>query len=159
MTAFAEVSHEEWIAAPHTVVRQQFADLHHHIRAGVHPKLRFEVLAEGPGGARFRQEVKLLGLRQRDLFERTFSSDGTMVDTSVEGFNRGGSITIRFRPEQRAGREGTAVNATVKLPLPPLVGPLLRPLLRSQIRRELLAAVAEDKRDIEQLGYPRAAAS
>jgi hypothetical protein len=157
--SFAEVSHEEWIAAPEARVRAQFADLDHHIRTGVHPKLRFEILEQGPAGARFVQEVRLLGLRQRDLFERRFGADGTMTDRSVEGFNRGGSLHFGFRAERRGAVDGTCVGITIRLPLPPLVGGLVRPLLEAQLRRELRAAAAEDKHDIEVRGYPAAAAA
>ncbi|MBL8287874.1 MAG: hypothetical protein JNL85_07820 [Rubrivivax sp.] len=161
MPSFAEVSHDEWIAAPEARVRSQFADLEHHIATGVHPKLALRVLGErGAGGAlRYEQRVKLLGLTQRDVFERRFTADGAMVDTSVEGFNRGGSLAFRFTPEPRGGAEGTCVHITIRLPLPPLVGPLLRPLLQAQVRRELRAAAAEDKHDLEVRGYRPAAAA
>ena len=157
MPRFAEVTHHEWIAAPEARVRSQFADLRHHIDASVHPKLRFEILQSEPHSARYVQEVRLLGIRQRDVFERHFDADGVMVDTSVEGFNRGGSLQFRFQPVQRDGRDGTDVEISVRLPLPSVIGGLIRPLLESQIRREVRAAAAEDKRDIELLGYPRAA--
>ncbi|MCW5633293.1 MAG: hypothetical protein KIT17_08140 [Rubrivivax sp.] len=157
MPRFAEVSHDEWIAAPQSRVRSQFADLRHHIDAGVHPKLQFRVLQEGRDaagdGLRYEQRVRLLGIVQRDLFERRFLADGRMVDTSVEGFNQGGSLAFAFTPEARGGVEGTCVHITVRLPLPPLVGPLLRPLLEAQVRKEVAAAAAEDKRDIEVRGY------
>lgn len=148
MTRYAEVQHSEWIAAPPATVRSQFADLEHHMRANAHPKLRFELLSQGPGRARYVQEVRLLGLRQRDVFERRFAADGSICDRSVEGFNRGGSLNFVFAPE----RGGTRVDITICLPLP---GPmfLLRPLLEWQARRELRAAALEDKRDIEQHGY------
>lgn len=155
MPRFAEVRHLEWIAAPCDVVRAQFADLDHHIAAGVHPKLRFQVLERRAGGARYRQEVRLLGLRQRDVFERQMGPDGDFVDRSVEGFNRGGSLQFRFRPERRDGRHGTQVEIVVRLPLPPVVGALIRPLLEAQVRREVAAAAREDVIDIEQRGYPR----
>jgi hypothetical protein len=157
MTRFVEVSHREWIAAPLERVRAQFADLDHHIAAGVHPKLRFEILQRGRQRARFVQEVRLLGLTQRDVFEREIGPEGTMTDTSIEGFNKGGSLVFRFEPEQRGGARGTAVTITIRLPLPPLVGGLVRPLLEAQVRRELRAAAAEDKFDIEVRGYPAAA--
>jgi hypothetical protein len=148
MPRFAEVQHSEWIAAPVDTVRSQFADLEHHIRANVHPKLRFEVLAQGPNRARYLQEVRLLGLLQRDVFERRIGEDGSINDFSVEGFNRGGSISFKFVPE----RGGTRVDIGIRLPMR---GPmfLLRPLLQAQIRRELRAAVLEDKHDIEVRGY------
>jgi len=157
MPRYADVTHHEWIAAPAASVRSQFADLHHHVRTNVHPKLRFEILESNPQSARYVQEVKLLGMLQRDVFERRFGADGAMVDTSVEGFNRGGSIAFRFRPELRDARAGTDVEITVRLPLPPVIGPLIRPLLEWQIGRELRAAAAEDKYDLEVRGYPSTA--
>lgn len=155
MPSFAEVSHDEWIAAPEARVRSQFADLEHHIATGVHPKLALRVLgALGPAGElHYEQRVKLLGITQRDVFERRFTADGAMVDTSIAGFNKGGSLAFRFTPERRGGREGTCVNITIRLPLPPLVGPLVRPLLQAQVRREVRAAAAEDKYDLEVRGY------
>jgi hypothetical protein len=154
MRRFVEVSHEEWIVAPIATVRAQFTDLQHHIAADVHPKLRFEVLSQGERQARFVQQVKLLGIRQRDVFERQVAADGmSMVDTSVEGFNQGGSLTFRFAPGTQSGREATCVGVTIRLPVPRFLG-LLAPLLEAQVRRELLAAVAEDKHDIEVRGYP-----
>jgi hypothetical protein len=140
MTRYAEVRHEEWIAVDTPTVQAQFADLDHHISANVHPRLSFRVL-------------------QVDVFEREFGPDGSMTDTSVEGFNEGGSIHFVFRPETRGGRDGTSVAVTIRLPLPPVVGGLLRPLLLAQIRKELLAAVAEDKYDLEVRGYAAAPAA
>ena len=155
MTRFAEVRHAQWIAAPVDTVRGQFADLDHHIRQQVHPKLRFEVLARRPQGARFVQEVRLLGIRQRDVFERQLLADGSIEDRAVEGFNRGGSLRFSFQPHVVAGRSGTLVEIVVKLPLPPVIGPFVRPWLEAQVRKELRAAALEDRADIEQGGYPR----
>lgn len=159
MPAFAEVRHEEWIGAPVPTVRAQFADLDHHIRADVHPKLRFQVLQRRADGARFAQEVRLLGIRQRDVFERRIAADGSIEDVSVEGFNRGGSLRFAFRPQPLGGRDGTLVTIDIRLPLPPVVGPLIRPLLEAQVRKEVRAAAHEDRNDIEQRGYPRALAA
>ncbi|MBI5257552.1 MAG: hypothetical protein HY855_13710 [Burkholderiales bacterium] len=153
MSGFAEVTHREWIAAPVALVQCQFADLEHHIHRNVHPKLRFELLAQQARSARFVQEVRLLGITQRDVFERELLADGRMVDTSVEGFNKGGTLHFQFQAQSREGQPGTEVQITIRLPLPPVVGRLLRPLLESQIRKEVRAAAAEDKFDIEQRGY------
>jgi hypothetical protein len=153
MSRFAEVRHEEWIAAEPGTVQAQFADLEHHVAANVHPKLHIRVLEQSPRRARYIQEVTLLGIRQRDVFEREFGADGSMTDTSVEGFNRGGSLHFEFRPMAKAGRSGTVVRATIRVPLLPVIGRLLRPLLEGQIRRELLTAVAQDKDDLELRGY------
>jgi len=154
MRRFVEVSHEESIAAPIATVRAQFTDLRHHIAANVHPSLRFEILSLDERRARFVQEVKLLGIKQRDVFERRIADDAmSMVDTSVEGFNQGGSISYRFTPVEQAGRVSTRVGVTIRLPVPRFMG-LLAPLLAMQVRRELQAAVKEDKADIEVRGYP-----
>ena len=157
MTRFAEVSHPQWIGAPLATVAAQFADLDHHIHRNVHPKLRFEVLQRTPRGARFVQEVRLLGIRQRDVFERRIAADGSIEDLSVEGFNRGGSMRVCFKPQKREGREGTLAQIVIRLPLPPLIGVLVKPLLEAQIRKEVTAAALEDRADIEQRGYPREA--
>ena len=89
MTRYVDVSHAEWIDAPVATVRAQFADLDHQIRRNVHQSLRLRMLEQRPRGARFVQEMRLLGIRQRNVFERTIEPDGTIEDVSVEGFNRG----------------------------------------------------------------------
>jgi len=154
MQKFVEVSHEELIAAPLSAVCSQFADLRHHISTNVHPKLRFEILSMSEHGARFVQEVKLLGIVQRDVFEREIAPDRlSMVDRSVEGFNKGGSLSFSFRPQAKDGAEATMVGITIRLPVPRFLG-FLSGVLVGQVRRELLAAVAEDKHDLEVRGYP-----
>jgi hypothetical protein len=151
MSRTVEVHHTIWIHAPVETVQSQFSDLYHHIDANVHPKLRFEVLAHEPRRARFRQEVKLLGFRQRDVFERTIADDGSITDVSVDGFNKGGSLHFGFVPKAAEGRDGTEVDITIRLPVPPLMG-WLSPLLEKQVRSEVTVAALEDKRDIEK-GY------
>jgi hypothetical protein len=159
MSEFVEVRHEEWIAAALARVCAQFADLQHHIERNVHPKLRFRPLPPAADGTpRFAQEVRLLGIRQRDVFERRIGADGRILDRAVEGFNRGGSLQFDFAQEVRDGRDGTRVEITVRLPLPPVPGRLLRPLLAWQLRREVRRAALQDKHDLETRGYPAVAA-
>jgi hypothetical protein len=153
-TRFAEVRQSTFIGAPPDKVRRQFADLDHHIRTNVHPKLTFKVLSQSTSSARYEQEVKLLGLRQRDVFERHILPSGSIHDRSVEGFNKGGELLVDFAPEN----SGTRVEILIRLPLPPVIGGLVRPLLEKQIMRELLAALQEDKYDLEVRGYPAAVA-
>lgn len=149
-TRFAEVQQSAYFNASPDTVRRQFADIEHHIRTNVHPKLSFKVLSQSPTGARYVQEVKLLGIRQRDVFERHILPDGTIHDRSVEGFNKGGELRFGFAPEGT----GTRVHVLIRVPLPPVVGGLIRPLLEKQVRRELDAAIAEDRYDLEVRGYP-----
>ena len=153
MPRYAEVHYPFWIAAPVETVRAQFADLQHHIADNVHPKLRFEILQQTPQGARYVQEVRLLGIKQRDVFERRFAADGTMTDTSVEGFNKGGSLSFGFVPQVEDDRPGTRIDVRVRLPLPPVIGGLIRPLLEKQVWREVHTAAMQDKHDIEVRGY------
>ena len=72
MSRTVEVNHKIWIQAPLATVQSQFADLYHHIEANVHPKLRFEVLAQEPTRACFRQEVKLARRVTHPNVARTF---------------------------------------------------------------------------------------
>jgi uncharacterized membrane protein len=158
MARTVEVNHQVWIDASPDTVKSQFADLNHHIDTNVHPSLRFEVLAQEPRRARFTQEVKLLGMRQRDLFDRIIDEDGTIHDESIEGFNKGGKLDFRFFPAAEGGREGTRVDITIRLQTPPLLG-WLAPMLRSQVLREVTEAALQDKRDIERGYQPRAVGS
>lgn len=151
MSRTVEVNHQVWIAAPVQAVRSQFADLQHHIDANVHPKLRFEVQQQERRRARFVQEVKLLGMRQRDILERTVDDDGSIHDVSVEGFNKGATLDFRFEPQERDRAAGTRVTIRIRLRTPPLLG-WLAPLLHAQALRETMNAAEEDKRDIE-AGY------
>jgi hypothetical protein len=146
MRRTVEVKHQQWIDASPAVVRAQFADVQHHIDANVHPNLRFELLVQEPQRARFRQQVKLLGMWQTDLFERTIDDDGTMHDVSIDGFNKGGTLDFTFTPSSG----GTTVGATIRIPTPPLLG-WLAPLLEKQVRNELRTAFEQDKKDIEKV--------
>jgi hypothetical protein len=157
MPRFVEVEHRVGIAASTQVVRAQFGDLDHHIEAAVHPKLSYRPLLPVAGRQRFEQKVRLLGITQRDVFEREWLADGSLRDTSVEGFNRGGSVHFTFTPTQIDGRSGTDVNIRVRLPLPTALV-WLAPLLRMQVLREVTAAASEDKQDIEQRRYMPASA-
>ena len=151
---FAEVHQSAFIAAPPALVQRQFADLEHHIQTNVHPSLTFKVLAHDDTSARYVQEVKLLGLRQRDVFDREILANGSIRDVSIEGFNKGGELRVDFASMGK----GTRVDLLIRLPLPPLVGGLLRPLLERQIKRAVTAAITEDKYDLEVRGYPASTA-
>jgi hypothetical protein len=142
------VDHSIFVAAPPSVVQAQFTDLQHHIDTNVHPKLRFELLAQEPRRARFTQEVKLLGLRQRDLIDRRIDEDGTIHDESIDGFNKGAKLDFSFRPATQGERAGTQVDIRIRISTPPLMG-FLAPLLRKQVLKETMEAAEQDRRDIE----------
>lgn len=153
MPGFVEVTHQEWIAAAEPLVRQQFADLQHHIATGVHSRVKFEVLSESFKRARFVREVNLLGLHIRDVYVREFEPDGTMLDTAIAGPNKGATMMFRFTSSSLASAVGTVVEINVRLPLPRFIGLLVKPLLRAQVRRAVQRAAAEDKFDLEIRGY------
>jgi hypothetical protein len=111
----------------------------------VHPKLRFDLLQRGAPGARFVQELRLLGIRQRDIFERSLEADASIDDRPVEGFNWGGGLHLRFVPKTADGCAGNEVEITARLPLPPVVGVLVRPWLEAQFRMGVRAASLKDK--------------
>jgi hypothetical protein len=157
MARTVEVKHQMWIAASPATVKSQFADLYHHIDANVHPNLRLQVLAQEPRAARFEQKVKLLGMWQRDLFDRTIADDGSIHDESIEGFNKGGTLDTHFAPAAQDGRAGTMVDITIRIPTPPLLG-WLAPVIRKQVTRELTVAILQDKNDIENVYQQRHAA-
>lgn len=152
MPTHAEVVHSSWIVAPLPVVRAQFADLRHHIRAGVHPRVDLEILGEGPRRARYAERSRLLGRVRRDVYDRLIEPDGGMVDICVAGPNKGGSLMFTFEPETRVGLAGVRVDVVVRRPLTRGLG-WLRPLLAWRMRRELRIAFEEDRRDIEDRGY------
>jgi hypothetical protein len=152
MPRTVEVDHRIWIAAPVAAVQSQFADVQHHIDANVHPKLRFELLAQEPGRARFKQAVKLLGLWQEDVMDRRIEPDGTIRDVSIEGANKGGTLEFRFKPEEQAGRPGTCVDIRIALPTPPFLG-FLAPFMKKQIVRDVTEAAEQDKKDLESGNY------
>ena len=153
MSRTVEVSHVEWIHASPATVRAQFADLQHHIDTNVHPNLRFELLVQEPRRARFRQQVKLLGMWQTDLFDRVIDDDGTMHDVSIDGFNKGGTLDYTYTAKKQGGLDGTEVSVTIRLQTPPFLG-FLAPLMKKQVTNELTAAVKQDKDDIEKVYKP-----
>jgi hypothetical protein len=157
MARTVEVKHQVWIAASPATVQAQFADLYHHIDANVHPNLRFHVLVQEPSAARFEQQVKLLGMWQRDVFDRTIDEDGSIHDESIEGFNKGGTLDFKFAPAAQSGRAGTMVDITIRIPTPPLLG-WLAPVLKKQVTREVTTASLQDKNDIENVYQQRHAA-
>ncbi len=153
MPGFVEVTHQEWIAAAEPLVRQQFADLQHHIATGVHSKVKFKLLSESFKRARFVRELRWLGLHMRDVYVREFEPDGTMLDTAISGPNKGATLMFRFTSSSLASTVGTVVEINARLPLPRIIGPLVKPLWRAQLRRAVQRAAAEDKYDLEVRGY------
>jgi hypothetical protein len=148
--ALLVVSESLRIARPIEVVRQQFADVRHHSARNVHPDLRFTPLAEAGDGCRYPHEVRVAGIRQVAEVILTREADGSQTNRFVSGANAGTKILHRFRSD---GAEVTVVEVTVQTPLQGLRR-LLAPLVRHAVRRRLIAGLREDRRDLEDGGYP-----
>ncbi len=148
MSRFIEIQHDEWVAAGPDVVRARYADLQHRQDARVHPRERIRLLPPSPTGPRYERILRGGWRPQRDLFERQYRPDGSVVDTCVAGSNWGRAITARFW-RRNDERPGTLVELTVTQPLRPLVGGLLARWIRGRILRELRETAGEDKADVE----------
>ena len=153
MSRFIEIQHDEWVAAGPDVVRAHYADLGHRQVARVHPRERLRQLPPGPAGPRYERLLRTRWTVQRDVYEREFRPDASVVDTCVAGSHRGRSVFVRFwrRDDDEAtpSRPGTLVELTVTEPLRPVVGPLAAPWIRRHVERELREFASEDKADIE----------
>jgi hypothetical protein len=156
MSNFIEIQHDEWIAAAPDVVRAHYADLGHRQVARVHPRERLRQLEPGATGPRFERVTRSGWRMVRDVYERRYQPDGSVVDQCVAGANWGRSITARFFRSSEGGRVGTLVELTVTQPLRPLVGRIAGRWIRRRIARELHEFAADNKADVER-GYKQGA--
>jgi len=152
MSSFIEIQHDERIAAAPDVVRAHYADLGHRQVAHVHPRERLRQLEPGATGPRFERLARSGWRVVRDVYERRYQSDGSVVDQCVAGANWGRTITARFFRSKDGPRIGTLVELTVTQPLRPLAGRLIGRWIRARIERELHEFAAENKADVER-GY------
>jgi hypothetical protein len=142
---------EKIIARPIDVVRSQFVDMQHHATAPVHADLDVSNVRPQAGGCRFTGRRRVLGLQQVDEMEVLRDADGNSTLRSVSGSNAGLLISQKFEPVEPGS---TRVRTTVELPVRGLLV-LFKPLLRMALKRDLVIALEEDRRDLEERGYPR----
>ena len=141
---------DETIDRPEAVVRAQFGDVAHHQHARVHTKTRFDVVDDDGVRCHYTQVSRIGPLRLRQHVQLIRTTEGPLVNNMVGGLLDGGSISFHFEP-LGTDRCGVRAVVTADLPAPAM---LVAPLLRRQIRRDLAAALLEDKRDLEEGGYP-----
>ena len=149
--AAIKVRAEKVISRPIAVVQDQFVDLHHHAATRVHADLEVSNVRSVHGGCRFTGRRRVLGMLQEDEIEVQRGADGNSTLRSLSGSNAGLLIDQRFESLD-SGR--TRVQTTLTLPIRGLIV-LLTPLLRIGLRRDLDTALEEDRRDLEERGYPR----
>lgn len=146
------VEGEKRIARPLEVVQSQFVDMQHHASTRVHADLEVSNVRPLPDGHLVTGRRKVLGMKQEDEIEVRRSPDGSSTLRSVAGTNAGLLITQTFSAE---GSNATRVRTKVELPVNGVLR-LLAPLVRLGLKRDLDIALEEDRKDLEERGYPKA---
>jgi hypothetical protein len=144
------VSASTQIARPVDVVGRHFSDVDHHARNRVHRGVEFLPLADSGNERRFRKTVRLLGIPIADEVVLKRLPDGSVVEDSIAGPGAGTRLVSRFRAD---GPALTSTTVTVEIPVPG-VKRLAVPLLRRWAHRQLVRALDEDRRDLEDGRYP-----
>jgi Polyketide cyclase / dehydrase and lipid transport len=151
--AMINVEVQRTIRRPIAVVSRQFGDIQHHSKNGVHPAIKFTVLSEEGDTCRFRQEVKLAGMLQTDEIIQHRNADGSLDWDVVEGANKGTRIYQRFTP---VGSDATMVTLRGAAPATG-IKLVLKPLFAIAIRKAVEKGLEEDRLDLEDRGYGKAA--
>ena len=131
------------------VVRQQFADVAHHAANGVHRGVTFEVLDDDGSRCRYRQVSRVGPLAFRQELTLEHAGDGPLVNRIIAEQFTGGAITFVVQP---LGPGRSVVEARLVAPLAGVMRGAA-PLLRTRVGKQLAAALAEDKDDLERGDY------
>src|SRR5581483_7063897 len=143
------------IRQPIDVVSRQFGDIAHHAKHSVHPDITFTVLSDRNDVCHFTQEVRLLGLRQKDEVIQRRRADGGLESEVIEGTNKGTKIYQSFQPQ---GSNATTIDFRIEAPATG-IKKLLKPLFKAAIRSTVKKAFEQDRVDLEERGYPRRSAA
>ena len=149
------VQYSGTIRQPIDIVSRQFGDMTHHAGHAVHPDIKFVVLSERGNECRFTQEVRLLGMKQKDEIVQVRRADGSLESEVVEGTNRGMKIFQSFRAE---GPNATTIDFRVEAPATG-IKKWLKPFFEIAVRRTIAKALEQDRVDLEERGYPRRASA
>lgn len=142
------------VRRPADDVRAQFMDIAHHARGGVHPDLAFTVLDQRDGRVRYRQETRLLGMKQVDVIEAVRNGDGTVDYHFLEGMNKGSRINFAFRDDDGGA---TVIEACAYIELRGWKRLIARPFCAA-FKKIGSKALDEDRHDLESGHFQRAAA-
>ena len=135
------------IRRPIDVVRQH---VRHHEARRPHHGVGFTLLADSGNECRYRHEVWVAGLRQVAEVVLTRHPDGSQTNLFMSGSNAGMVVIHRFQAD---GPDATVAEVTIEMPMRGLRR-LLAPLARRFLQSRLLTGLDEDRRDLEQHGYP-----
>lgn len=146
------VSRSIVIDRPAHEVAQQFCDVEHHERTGVHAGTSFHVLDQDDDHCDYEQHsgVGPSTIRQRFHLDRTDRFH--QVNTVTDGSFQGGTLTFDI---VETGAESAEVTATLTPPRT-MATRLLGPVLRRVLGRSLAAALEEDRNDLERGRYASA---
>ena len=114
---------------------------HHNIHQ-VHPGIHWQVLEE---------EAGVRTIRVGNKTARLYWEANALLLHILSGPGKGGTLYHRFEAK---GPSDTQVVMSFEIPIPSWLR-LLAPLVRRAIIRDIQKGLAEDKRDLETLGYPR----
>lgn len=102
------------IGKPVAVVRAQFFDLDHAIRADIHHGVTLRWLPpEAPGERRLSQEIKVMSRSHVDVFVIEEGGGGSWIKRFVDGPNRGGRFVATFAPLGDGGATRVELEAFV----------------------------------------------
>ena len=142
MSVKIEGTHSLEIGASREVIISQFQDLEHHNTHKVHPGLQWEVLEDNDTERLIRMGAKT---------GRLYWQDGDLVLCVVSGQGKGTTIHHRFI---ELSKDRTKVEMSFEWTLPVFLS-VLAPLIRWKIMSDIEKGLHQDKKDIEEFGYPR----
>jgi hypothetical protein len=146
---------QKTIQRPLAVVSRQFGDIQHHSQDHVHTDFKYTVLSQDGDTCRFRQEVKLVGILQKDEVVQQRNADGSLSWEMIEGANKGMHIYQSFTP---VGPDATMVTLRAEAPATGIKR-VLKPLFEIAIRKVVEKGIEEDRLDLEEHGYGTPSAS
>ncbi|SRR5258706_6972151 len=149
------VEYSGTIRQPIEIVSRQFGDIPHHAKHSVHPDITFVVLSDRRNVCHFTQEVRLLGLKQKDEVMQKRRADGNLESEVIEGTNKGMKI---FQSFQSQGPNATTIKLRVEAPATG-IKKLLKGFFKAAVLRTVRKAFEQDRVDLEERGYPRRAAT
>jgi len=130
------------ISRSRATVIAQFEDLEHHNTHAVHDGLTWTVLEQDG-----QERIIRVGRKTARLFWK----DEDLVLFITAGPGKGSTIYHRFK---EVSNNETEVEMAYEVPLPRLLC-FLAPLVRWMLHRDIKRGLLEDKRDLEEHGYPR----
>jgi hypothetical protein len=138
------------ISRPLDEVRAHFFDIEYHAARPVHPKYQFIVLSR-MGDAVTYQQISRGPFGGKDLLITSRDAAGNLSTECTEGPNTGLKVSFTFEPAKAEGR--ATCNATFELPS--RAPRPLRWVIGRFLRREVRAALRQDKEDLEANAYVR----